>query len=471
MTSGRPEPRPGRDGLPQRERVEAMTAVLVAVGMATLDTAIVNTALPGIAGDTGTDAASAIWLVTSYQLAMISALLPLAALGDIIGHRRIYLGGLILFTLTSLACGLAWSLPALIAARALQGFGAAALMSVNMALIRFIYPARMLGKGAGMNALVVAVAFTIGPSTASVILSVASWHWLFLINVPAGLLGLALAWRSLPETSRGGHRFDGVAALCCGLFFALLIWGIGSLSHGAAWWEPALEWGGALVSGATLLWRQRGQKAPVLAVDLFKQPAFALSSATAACSFTTQGLAFVALPFLFQNVLGHSQTATGFLITPWPAVVAVTALIAGPLSDKYPAGILGGFGLAALATGMAALAMMGANPSDPQIIWRMALCGAGFGFFQSPNLRAIMGAAPPGRSGGASGIIAASRLTGQSTGAALVALCYTMAQSRGPEMALWLGSGFAALGCVLSVSRLVPWQRPAAAAPSLRDDG
>ena len=438
-----------------------MTAVLAAVGMATLDTAITNTALPGIAADTGADSASAIWIVTSYQLATISALLPLAALGDIIGHRRIYVAGLLLFTITSLACGLAWSLPALIVARALQGFGAAALMSVNLALIRFIYPARMLGRGAGMNSLMVAIAFTIGPSVASLILSVASWHWLFLVNVPAGLLSLVLALRSLPETTRGGHRFDPVAAVLCGLFFSLLVLGFGTISHGAGWSKTGLEWSASLISGALLLRRQTGHPAPILAMDLFRRPMFALSAATAVCSFAAQGLAFVSLPFLFQNVLGHSQTETGFLITPWPAVVAVTALAAGRLSDKYPPGVLGGLGLATLGLGMALLAALGPNPSVMQIIWRMALCGAGFGFFQSPNLRAIMSSAPPGRSGGASGIVGAARMLGQSIGAALVALCFIQSQAKGPEMALWLGGGFAALGCVLSFSRLVPWRRPA----------
>src|SRR3984957_917754 len=172
------------NGSPNRERLQALAAISVAVAMATLDTAITNTALPTIAADIGSDGASAVWVVNAYQLVMVATLLPLASLGEIVGHRRVYIAGLLLFTATSLACGFAWSLPSLVAARALQGLGAASIMSVNTALIRFVYPAKMLGRGVGFNALVVGVAFTLGPTVASAILSVTTWHWLFLINVP-----------------------------------------------------------------------------------------------------------------------------------------------------------------------------------------------------------------------------------------------------------------------------------------------
>ena len=398
---------------------------------------------------------------------MVATLLPFAALGDLLGHRRVYGGGLVLFTVASLACGLAWSLPTLAAARAFQGLGAAAIMSVNAALIRFIYPPSRLGRGLGLNALVVAVAFTVGPTVASAILSVATWHWLFLINVPFGLGAMALSLRTLPATSGSGHGFDPLAALLCAVFFALLILGLGTVAHNGGIGPAALQWAGALVCGVLLLRRQAGHPAPLLAVDLFRRPVFALSSLTAICAFSTQGLAFVSLPFLLQNVLGHSQVATGFLITPWPALVALVALIAGRLSDHYPPGLLGGLGLLALALGMGALAWLagpGRNPSNAAIVAWLMLCGAGFGFFQSPNLRAIMGSAPPERSGGASGVVATSRLLGQTLGAALVALCFHVSLPGGPAIALWLGCGFALVGSLLSGLRLVV-ARPVGAAP------
>ncbi|MFG1421754.1 MFS transporter [Roseixanthobacter liquoris] len=447
------------DGLQGSQRFQAILAISSAVGMASLDTAITNTALPTIAADIGADAASSIWVVTAYQMAVVAALLPLASLGDIVGHRRVYLVGLALFTVTSLACGLAWSLPSLVVARALQGLGAAAIMSVNTALIRYIYPSRMLGRGLGKNALIVALGFTVGPTVASGILWVTSWHWLFLLNVPVGLAALFFSVRSLPRTPRAEHKFELTAALLSAGFFTLLVLGIGQASHLGPWGLVGLEIFGALACAAVLLRLQGEHPAPMLAVDLFRRPVFALSAVTSACSFTAQGLAFVALPFLLQTQLGHSQVQTGFLMTPWPAVVAVMGPIAGRLSDRYSPGILGGIGLLMLCAGMATLALLPSAPSTFDIVWRMVLCGAGFGFFQSPNLKALMTSAPPERSGGASGIVAAARLLGQATGAALVALCFHLASESGPELALWLGSAFALFASLASFLRLLSRSR------------
>ncbi len=451
---------PVADGLPPSERRQALIAILIAVSMATLDTAIVNTALPTIARDIHTSAAAVIWIVSAYQIAMVATLLPLAALGEILGHQRLHIAGLVVFTVTSLACGFAWSLPTLVGARVLQGLGAAALMSQNTALIRHVYPSRMLGHGLGMNALTVGLAFTVGPTVASAVLSVTTWHWLFLINVPAGVLALVLSLRSLPKIRPSGHYFDPLGALLSAAFFGLFIYGVGAVSQGDPWLPILLELVAAAVCFALLLLRQRraGHPAPMLPVDLFRLPAFALSATTAVFAFATQGLAFVALPFLLHDVLRHSQVEVGFLMTPWPAIVAVMAPIAGRMSDRRSPGVLGGCGLLALSAGMASLALLPPEPNVLAITWRMLLCGAGFGFFQAPNLKAIMGSAPPGRSGGAAGIISTSRLVGQSVGAALVALCLNLAHARGPELALWIGCVFAGLGCVASFLRLLPRQ-------------
>jgi DHA2 family multidrug resistance protein-like MFS transporter len=190
---------------------------------------------------------------------------------------------------------------------------------------------------------------------------------------------------------------------------------------------------------------------------LLRRPLFALSALTAMASFTAQGLAFVALPFYFEGVLHRNPVDTGFLIAPWAIVVAIAAPIAGRLSDRYPAGLLGGIGLTILCAGMASLALIPAQPSAGEIVIRMLVCGIGFGFFQSPNLRALMASAPPERSGGASGVIALARLIGQTSGAALVALCFGLADGHGPTWALALGAGFAALAATASFARL--WVR------------
>ncbi len=445
---------PHIDGLPQGQRARAMAAVLTAVALATLDTAIANTALPTIAADLGVDPGASVWIVNAYQLAVVATLLPIAALGEIVGHRRVYITGLVLFTGASLVCALAWSLPTLVAARILQGLGASALMAVNVALIRFIYPVAQLGRGFGLNALVVGIGFALGPTVASAILIALPWPWLFAVNVPVGLAALALAWTALPETSRSGHGFDPLAALLNVGAFSLLVLGLGEAAHEGPPLRIAGEWAGALACGALLLRRQADHPAPMLAADLLRRPLFALSATTAVCSFAAQGLAFVSLPFLFQHALGRSQVETGFLMTPWPVVVALLAPVAGRLSDRYSPGLLGGVGLAALSLGMGLLAAMPEAPSVADIAWRMALCGAGFGFFQAPNLRAIMTAAPPTRAGGASGIVATSRLLGQTMGAALVAACFALADAHGPSLALALGGAFAGVASAVSFLRL-----------------
>lgn len=445
---------PGTDGLPPERRRWAVLAIFTALAMAALDTAIANIALPAIAADLNTTPADVIWVVNVYQIAMVTTLLPFAALGEIIGHQRIYLWGLLLFIVASLACALAWSLPTLLIARVLQGLGAAGVMSVNTALVRFVYPSNLHGRGFGNNALVVATAFTLGPALASGILAVASWPWLFAINIPFGVAAMLIGMKTLPPTPRAAHAFDIPGALLTSISLCLFIVGIGSAAHKASGLAVALELAGAVIFGALLIRRQAGHPAPMLPVDLFRRPMFSLSVATAVCTFAVQGLAFVSLPFYFEDVLHRTQVETGFFMMPWSIVVGIMAPIAGRLSDRHSAGMLGGLGLLLLAIGMALLATLPPSPSVTDIVWRMAICGCGFGFFQSPNMKAIMGSAPAGRSGGASGIVATARLIGQTTGAALAALCFALADREGATLALALGAGFGALGCVMSFMRL-----------------
>ncbi len=445
----------GADGVPPAQRRAAVLTIVIAVGMASLDTSIANTALPTIAADLRASPAASIWIVNAYQLALVATLLPLGALGEIVGFRRVYVTGLVVFTAASLLCASSWSLPSITAARVLQGLGAAGVMSVNTALIRFIYPANQLGRGVGFNALVVAVSTALGPSVAALVLSVAAWPLLFAINVPAGLLAILLAWRALPETPRAARRFDLAGAALNAVTFAALILAIGEAAHRASGLETAAALLVVLVAGTLLVRRQLGQAAPLLPIDLYRRPLFALSSATSMCSFAAQGLSFVSLPFLFQTVMGRSAFETGVLLTPWPVATAIMAPIAGPLSDRYPPAILGGFGMLILAGGLLLMATLPAGVSEQGIMLRLLVCGAGFGLFQSPNLKAIMSAAPPNRSGGASGTVATSRLLGQSIGAALVALCFGIAPQDGPVLALVLAAVFAGVASGISFSRLL----------------
>ncbi len=432
----------------------ALVAVLMAVSLATLDSSITNTALPNIAAALQARPAASIWVVIAYQLAVVAALLPFAALADRLGTRRVHLGGMAFFVVASLASALAWSLPSLVAARALQGLGAAAMMSVNIALVRQIYPPQQLGRGVGLNALVVGVSFAIGPTVASTLLAWLPWPWLYALNLPLGLLAFAVGYVSLPRTAPRGQPFDAQAALLTALTFGAMLACLATAAQRSA---PLLVLALALTAlacGSLLLRRQAGQAAPMLPVDLLRRPLFALSVATSMSSFAAQGLAFVSLPFFIETVLLRPTVQTGFLIAPWAIVVAAAAPLAGRLSERYPPGLMGGIGLLLLGGGLASLALLTPEASTTAIVLRMALCGLGFGLFQSPNLNALMSSAPPERSSGASAMVAMARLNGQAIGAALVALCFGLAGARGPVWALGLGAVLAAVAAMASLARL-----------------
>ncbi|WP_043202418.1 MFS transporter [Paraburkholderia acidipaludis] len=443
-------------GLPFPQRYHAIVVVALGITLAVLDSAIANVALPTIARHLHASEASSIWIVNAYQLAVTISLLPLASLGDRIGYRRVYLWGLGLFTIASLGCALSTSLPLLAVARMVQGLGGAGIMSVNTALVRMIYPRNQLGRGVSINAMVVAVASAVGPTIASGVLSVASWPWLFAINVPIGVAAYVLALRALPVNRPHPAPYDYGSAVLNALVFGLLIFAVDGLGHGERRAWIGAEFAAALVIGWFFVRRQLTQPAPLLPVDLLRIPVFALSVGTSVCSFCAQMLAFVALPFLLQDAFGFTQVATGLLMTPWPLVIVGAAPLAGWLSDRHPAGMLGGIGLALFALGLLLLATLGAHPSAFDIGWRMALCGAGFGTFQSPNNRQMLASAPRERSGGASGMLGTARLTGQTLGAALVALIFGVAPQHGPTIALYVATGFAALAAVVSMLRLVP---------------
>jgi MFS transporter, DHA2 family, multidrug resistance protein len=275
--------------------------------------------------------------------------------------------------------------------------------------------------------------------------------------VPIGLVTFFLSLRLLPYSPPSEHRFDMASAALSAFAFALLIGGINGIGHGQAAGLVAIELIGAAIVGTLLVRRQSSLSLPLLPVDLFKRPLFALSVTTSVSTFVAQGIVFAALPFYFQDVLGRSQVATGLLMTPWPVTVAVIAPIAGRLADRYPAGILGGIGLSLLTIGFVLLAILPAEPDATDIVWRIIVCGLGFGFFQSPNNRAIIVSAPRERSGSAGAIQSTSRLLGQTIGAALVALIFGLAGPSGgtsPTVAILLAAAFSAVAAIASVSRL-----------------
>ena len=440
-----------------------MAAIAIAVTMAVLDSAVANIALPSIARHLGISPAESVWVINAYQLAIVVLLLPLAALGERVGYRRVYLVGLGLFTLGSLACALSGSLEALVISRIAQGVGAAGIMAVNGALVRFTFPQASLGRGVGFNALVVSVAGAIGPTVASGILAIGPWQWLFAVNVPIGVVNIVFAARVLPWSTLSDKSLDwfsaGLSALTFGLFFI----GVDTLTHGSNQGAlGAAELVVGVLAGVALFVRERHEKRPLIPIDLLRIPVFGLSVATSICSFAAYMLAFLAMPFWFQSVLHRDQVQTGLLMTPWPVGVGLVAPFAGRLADRVPAAILGSAGLLVLAIGLAMLSMLPADATALDIVWRMALCGLGFGFFQAPNNRTMLGSAPRDRAGAAGGMLATARLTGMTAGATIAALVFRTVSQDAEHVCLLIGVGLAVAGGLASLSRL----KARAAAPA-----
>jgi MFS transporter, DHA2 family, multidrug resistance protein len=443
------------DGVPMPQRIWAVLTIALAVILAVMDSAIANVALPEIARDLQTSPANSIWVVNAYQLSITICLLPAASLGEILGYQKVYRFGLIVFTLASLGCALSTNLPMLAVMRAVQGIGSAGILSINTAMIRTIYPRAMLGRGIGINAMVVAASSAAGPSVAAGILSVAHWPWLFAVNLPTGALALIIGAFALPHIPPAHRAFDWGSAGLNALAFGLLVTGIDALAHPTSWAVPVILLTLAVGFGAALVLRELSRPAPLLPVDLLRNPVFALAALSSACSFIGWALAYVSLPFFFQNSLGKSEVGTGLLMTPWPLGIMLVAPFSGRLSDRYPVGLLSTLGLGICSAGLAALAWLPPDPSDANIAWRMALAGIGFGLFQSPNNRAMVNAAPRSRSGGAAGMLSTARLLGQTTGAALVALVFTAAGENGTHATLVLSCGVTLFAMLVSSTRLL----------------
>jgi len=444
------------DGMPVGARRRAMFTLTLAVMLSVLGAALPNIALPSIAGELGVTPAASVWVVNAYQIVVTVSLLPFSSLGDIYGYRRVYGWGIVVFTLASGLCALAPDLPTLLGARILQGLGSAGIMSVNTALVRTIFPRAQLGRGMGLNTMVVATSLALGPTASAGILALGDWHWLFLVNVPLGVVAVATL-HFLPRSQLGSHRFDVPSALLNAATLGLFIAGLDWFGHGNGVLAGIGLLLAALAVGTVFVRRQFTLRAPMLPVDLFRRPAFALAVATSVFSYMGQTSAYVALPFLF-HAGGASAIGTGLLMTPWPVAVMLVSPFAGTLSDRVPAGLLGGIGLGAMTLGLLAIAALAPDAAWWDVAWRMAITGAGFALFQTPNNRVLISSVPPERSGQGSGMISTSRLLGQTMGAAVVALVFASAQAHGvgyaATVAVLVGAGLVALATVLSLARL-----------------
>lgn len=444
------------DGLPLPQRIWAVVAISFALCMSVLDINIVNIVLPTLSHDFDVSPSVITWIMNGYQLAIVVSLLSFSSLGEIYGYRRIYLTGIAMFCVTSLICALSTSFWTLTLARIFQGFSASAITSVNTAQLRTIYPRKQIGRGMGINAMVVAISAAAGPSIASGILAIGSWHWLFAINIPLGLTAFILGHKYLPrKEERSSRKFDTKSAIANALTFGLLIYTMDGFAHHEQMDYIAIQIVVLVIVGIYYIRRQLGQTSPLLPLDLLKIPIFTLSILTSICSFIAQMLAMISLPFFLQNTLGHSEVMTGLLLTPWPIATLITAPAAGYMIERIHPGILGSIGMVIFGIGLFSLSTLNAESTEIGIIWRLALCGMGFGLFQTPNNSTIISSAPTNRSGGASGMLGMARLLGQTFGTTLVALLFSfVAQGKSTSVCLLVGGVFALVAAIVSGLRI-----------------
>lgn len=441
--------------MPASARLQAMAAVAMSVLLSVIDYTVANIAMPDIAHDIHTGNAAAIWIVNAYQLANLVALLPVATLGEKFGHARMCRVGLVVFVVASLFCAMSHTLLELALARAVQGLGGACILGVNAALIRYIYPANLLGRGIALNGLIIAVGVAIGPSVAALVLFFASWQWLFLINLPFGLVAFYFAVTALPKTPRTDIKFDGLGACLLALALASIVTGGDHFAQTHGWHLAVLLFLVGCVAMMLLVRLQLGRTHPLLPVDLLARSGFSIAFATGFLSFVASNFFMISMPFNLTDRLHRSPVETGLIITAWPVAIILTSPLVGRLADRYPASILSTLGMMICASGFLLLRLLPYAPSDLNIVWRIAMAGVGFAMLQPPNNKAMLMTAPKNRVSGASGMISVSRLSGQTIGGMLVAMTLGLAHPQPTSTCLALAAfcGYVAAG--LSASRVL----------------
>jgi MFS transporter, DHA2 family, multidrug resistance protein len=434
-----------------RARV-AITAVLAAMVLVVLDAAIANIALPTIAQSLHVSPAMSVWVITAYQTALLMALLPCAALGESVGYRRVFTGGVALFTGASVLCALSPSLPWLVAARLLQGLGGAAVMALGVALLRLVVPNQRLGAAIGWNALAVALASAAGPAIGAVVLSAATWPWLFAVNLPLGVLVL-LATRALPAKGGTADRLDLVSvALNAGAFASLVV---GAELLPTRQILAAVLLTTAALALVLLVRREMPKAVPLIPLDLLRANSFSTSIIASVCCFAGQTAGMVALPFYLQHGLGQDTLTVGLYMIPWPLTVAVSAPFAGRLADRVSTAWLCGVGGVCLATGLGAAALWPLKGNPLPLVPFTMLCGLGFALFNVANNRNMFLSAPRERSGAAGGMQGTARLFGQTAGAVIVTLLLTLTSTdAAPQLGLGIGAVLTLVAGLVSTLRV-----------------
>jgi EmrB/QacA subfamily drug resistance transporter len=378
--------------------------------------------LPAIAKYFGAPVGSEVeWVIIAYLVIIASTLLTVGRLADRLGHRPIWLAGLIVFTTGSAVCGAAPALWLLIAARVLQGIGGSLLMAVSPAMLTAAFPPQERGRALGLNSMIVALGISAGPALGGWITESASWRWIFYVNLPIGVAAVIATALVLakPQRSAGKH-FDVLGAVLLGVSLAALTTLL-SVGTDAGWASPsALALAATAVLGFGIFaWHELRDDAPLLDHELFQNRLFAWATASLVLSFLAGFATAFLLPIYLEQLRGFGAAKTGILMTPFPLVVAVVAPISGAMADRIGTRGLAATGMTVLCVGLLLMSRLDEHTSLFGVIWPQLIAALGMALFQSPNNSAIMGAAPKDRQGVAAGMLATGRTMGQSISVAI----------------------------------------------------
>jgi EmrB/QacA subfamily drug resistance transporter len=404
------------------EKWYAMAAIAMGIFLSTIDASIVNIALPTLVKELHTTFALVEWVTLAYLLTVTTLMLTVGRLGDMMGKKPLYNAGFIIFIIGSALCGLSQDIYALIGFRVLQAVGAAMEMALGAAIVTEIFPPSERGKALGITGSIVSIGVITGPTIGGLIIDSLSWHWIFFVNVPIGLIGSAMVARFVPSFKpAGSSRFDfpGAATLFLSLISLLLGLSIGQ-NEGFTHPHVLMLFGGFLVFAVLFVFIEKRSPEPIINLSLFRNSVFTIELATGfLCFLCLSGNIFL-MPFYLQNVLGLDPSAIGLLLAIVPLLTGIIAPISGSASDRYGSRLIASIGLLVLLGGFISLSTITEHTTPMQYILISLPIGLGLGIFQSPNNSAIMGSVPRNHLGVASGLLSMSRTMGQTTGIAVL---------------------------------------------------
>jgi EmrB/QacA subfamily drug resistance transporter len=395
-----------------------MAAVAMSVFLATIDGSIVNVALPTLVRDMETNFATVQWVILAYLLTLTALLLGFGRLGDMIGKKLIFNIGFVVFTVGSVLCGLAASVYWLIGFRVLQAVGAAMTLALGAGLLTEAFPGKERGKALGLIGTMVSVGIVLGPTLGGVLIETLSWHWIFFVNLPVGVLGTWMAWRFVPDFKpMGRQQFDywGALSLFISLLALLLALTVGQETGFSSPLILAL-FGVWAIFQMLFLVIETNTPQPMVDLKLFRNLLFSVNLVTGFITFVTIAGVFLLMPFYLENLLGYNTRQTGLLLAVLSIGLGAVAPIAGSLSDRFGSRPITLIGLAVLLISYLSLSTLNSETTTLGYIVRLLLLGVGMGIFQSPNNSAVMGAVPRERLGIASGLLSVTRTLGQTVG-------------------------------------------------------